>query len=76
MPRLSTLQVPRERIFEAREAAGLTQEALARRMNCSLPTIQKYEGGQRNPSRQMLTRLAEATGQPLSFFLDNDKAAA
>lgn len=75
MPRLSTPKVHPSRFYLARESAGLTQEALARRMNCSLPTIQKYEGGQRNPSREMLNRFAEATGKPLSFFVEESAPA-
>lgn len=42
-----------------RKAAGWTQEQLARQVNCSTITLRKLEAGERRPSEQIATRLAE-----------------
>jgi len=47
-----------------REALGLTQDALAERLGYASPTIQKVERGERRPSHELATRLAEALEIP------------
>jgi transcriptional regulator with XRE-family HTH domain len=49
---------------QRRRALDLTQEALAGCVGCSLPTIEKIEGGTRRPSRQIAERLAECLAIP------------
>jgi len=48
-----------EWIKRRRKALDLTQDQLARRVGCSLATIQKIEGDARRPSREIAARLAD-----------------
>jgi transcriptional regulator with XRE-family HTH domain len=68
LPRLTSPKVDPRKVFEARDAARLTQEQLARKMRCSFPAVQKWESGDRNPGPRMLKRLADATGKTEEFF--------
>lgn len=60
------------RLKEARERLGLSQQALAQRLDISLRSQQNYEAGTRQPDAAYLTALAAAgadvlyilTGQP------------
>jgi transcriptional regulator with XRE-family HTH domain len=60
-----------DRIREAREDAGLTQEQIAPLLGVTLATVSRYERGigKRGISVAMLARIAQVTGKPLSFFL-------
>lgn len=49
-----------ERLKAAREALGLSQQALADRVGVSLRSQQNYEKGERNPDSAYLAALAEA----------------
>ena len=49
-----------QRIREHRRRAGLSQEALARRMDVSRQAVTKWESGQSAPSTENLFRLAES----------------
>ena len=51
-------------IRRRRKALDLTQQELARRINCSLSTIVKIESDQRRPSRQIAALLAEHLSIP------------
>lgn len=51
-----------QRIREHRRRAGLSQEALARRMDVSRQAVTKWESGQSAPSTENLFRLAELFG--------------
>jgi transcriptional regulator with XRE-family HTH domain len=42
-----------------REALDLTQDALARRISCSVVSIRKFEADQQRPSRQLAELLAQ-----------------
>lgn len=48
----------------ARQQAGLTRTALARRCDVSLSLISEIEGGTRNATPAMLNKLAEALNCP------------
>lgn len=51
------------RIRELRQAAGMTQAQLAEKMNLkSASAITMWESGDRNPSSDVLPRLAEVLG--------------
>lgn len=52
----------------ARRAAGLTQEALARRAGTSQPTLSMYERGTKSPSLAVAERIMEATGHHLAVL--------
>jgi transcriptional regulator with XRE-family HTH domain len=49
----------------AREAAGLTQFQLAVAAGLSIASVQKLEGGSRQPSEDSLRNLREVTGQKI-----------
>lgn len=50
---------------EARQLAGLTQDALARRAETSQPAVAAYEAGTRTPTLATLERLLAACGRRL-----------
>ena len=52
-------------LIDAREHAGLSQEAVAARMKTSQQAISRLEGGRGNPSLDTLRRFAKATGTQL-----------
>jgi len=49
-----------KRIGHVREQAGLTQSGLAREMGVSQSAVSQIEGGERNPSYEMLRQIATA----------------
>jgi DNA-binding XRE family transcriptional regulator len=51
--------------MDVRNRAGLTQEALARKMGTTQPVIARLESGRGRPSMRTLDRLAKATGSRL-----------
>jgi ribosome-binding protein aMBF1 (putative translation factor) len=51
-------------VMDVRNRAGLTQEALARKMGTT-PVVARLESGRSRPSMRMLERLAAATGSRL-----------
>jgi predicted nucleotidyltransferase/DNA-binding XRE family transcriptional regulator len=55
---------------EARLAAGLSQNELARRAGVAQSVISAYESGARDPSLTTLARLVAATGQRLSVAVE------
>ena len=52
---------------DARTAAGLSQEELARRAHTSQPTLSAYENGRKSPSLATLERLLAETGHHLAI---------
>lgn len=63
------MKVNGERIKQAREARGLTQEELARRVGASQPLISLIEQNAQVPSERLLESIALATGFTTGFFL-------
>ena len=65
-----------DRIREAREEAGLTQEQMAPLIGVTLSTMGRYERGigKRGITLDMPSRIAQATDKPIGFFL-NEVAA-
>ena len=57
-------------VIDARVAAGLTQEQLARRMDTTQSVIAGLESGRTRPSTQTLERLAAATGTRLKISFE------
>ena len=51
-----------QRLRERREAAGLSQEGLARRSECSLNTVGRIERGRGRPSLDVALRIASVLG--------------
>ena len=52
-------------VIDARNRAGLTQQALAKKMGTTQPVVARLESGRTRPSMRTLERLAEATGSRL-----------
>ena len=69
---LKTMNEPRkvipERIREARESAGFTDEEFAEVLSVSRAAIGQYETGQSLPRGEIFARIIDVTGQPNSFF--------
>lgn len=64
------------RLKFAREAARLSQEELAERVDLTRLTIARYESGKLKPSFERLVPIAAALSQPLWwFFTDRDNAS-
>jgi len=62
-----------EVVREVRESRGLTQAQLAEKAQVALSYITVMEAGhQRNPSRQILSRIARALGVPAKRLFDAD----
>lgn len=59
-----------ETAYRAREAAGLTQVELARKMGTTQSAIAAIESGVRTPTFELLERLACACGQRLTITID------
>lgn len=65
-----------QRIKEHRRRAGMSQEALARRMDVSRQAVTKWESGQSAPSTENLFRLAELFGTTVDLLLPSEGADA
>lgn len=60
-----------DKIKVSRIKAGLSQEALAKKLKVSRVTITRYENGTREPDIKMLNELAAAIGVNLTKLLEN-----
>lgn len=59
------------RIKQARKASNhRTLDGLAEEIGSSRHHLIRLEGGKHRPRAEMLSRIADATGKPLDFFLD------
>ncbi|MGQ9556903.1 MAG: helix-turn-helix domain-containing protein [Desulfurispora sp.] len=59
-----------ERLKKARESRGLTQIQLGKMVNVSDATINRYERGQRKPTPEMLSKLAEILHVSVDYLVD------
>jgi transcriptional regulator with XRE-family HTH domain len=59
----------RERLREAREAAGLTQEKVAEHLGKPQSFVSKVETGERRIDPTELEKFAKLYGKPVTFFL-------
>jgi len=67
----------RNRLRELREAHGLTQGALADRLDVSRQTVNALETGRYDPSLPLAFRLARLFGEPIeAIFLPDDAVSA
>ena len=60
------------RVREARVEYGLTQEELANDVGVDPKHISRIENGRKHGSDQLIRRISEVTGKPLSFFYGNE----
>ena len=64
------------RIRSARLAANLTQEALGKTCEVTYAQIHNYERGDDRCSPHRLSKIARATGRPISYFFPDPETAA
>lgn len=58
------------RLKEMREKRGLTQKALAKRINKSTSAISGYESNVQTPPTDVLISISQALHVPFSYFVD------
>lgn len=61
-----------QRIVWARKRVGISQEKLAERIGTSRRHMIRIEKGVHRPGERFLQRIAEATGQPVELFEDEE----
>ena len=69
------IQYLQEAMREIREAAGLSQEDMAEKMDCSATTIHRYESGKSIPSFDTLFLFAALMNVPLERLTPDYRAA-
>ena len=62
------------KIINARREAGLTQEELAKKIGQKISAVARWEAGVFKPTEANLKKIAEATGKPLDYFLQEDNS--
>ncbi|NLS20151.1 helix-turn-helix transcriptional regulator [Rhizobium sp. P40RR-XXII] len=60
-----------KRIRAQRRLLGMSQSALAERLDLTFQQVQKYEKGTNRVGASRLQRVAESLGVPISHFFDN-----
>ncbi|WP_216325695.1 helix-turn-helix transcriptional regulator [Deinococcus aestuarii] len=65
-----------ERVKEARDYLGLSQEFVADRIGISRPAMSALETGKRKISSIELHKLARLLKKPLEYFFDDDEVLA
>lgn len=71
--RLAPGELIASRIRRARREAGLSHDVLGERMGgVTRQHLIKLEKARHRPGASMLTRLAEATGRPVEWFINPD----
>ena len=68
MPRSIPAQIHPELLVWARTTAGLTQEAVAKKVQIKPQLLQDWESGAANPSIAQLRKLGEIYKRPLAVF--------
>jgi transcriptional regulator with XRE-family HTH domain len=65
-----------ERLREAREAKGLSQEEVAIKLNIPRPAISQMENGRRRVEVLELARLAKLYERPMEFFAEQEQTGS
>lgn len=63
------------RVRELRTAAGMTQQALAEQVGVTVPTVSKWELGQRMPEWETAFRLSRIFNVPLDQIIRRTESA-
>lgn len=63
------------RVKELRTAAGMTQKALADQLGVSVPTVSKWELGQRTPELERVFRMTLIFGVPIEEIVQRTESA-
>ncbi|MGR3220006.1 MAG: helix-turn-helix domain-containing protein [Candidatus Anammoxibacter sp.] len=59
-----------QRVKQARDEAGMSQNQLADKCGISFQQIQKYQSGKNRMSVSRLAQIAEILDQPVSYFFE------
>jgi len=63
------------RVKQAREAKGMSAEALAHEMDLSVEDLYRYESGQVRIDAETLCQFSKSLDKPISYFFDHDTSA-
>ena len=63
------------RVKELRTAAGMTQKALADQLGVTVPTVSKWELGQRTPELERDIRMTLIFGVPIEEIVQRTESA-
>lgn len=63
------------RVRELRVAAGMTQKALADQLGVTVPTVSKWELGQRTPELERVFRMTLIFGVPIEEIVQRTENA-
>ena len=63
------------RVKELRTAAGMTQKALADQLGVTVPTVSKWELGQRTPELERVFRMTLIIGVPIEEIVQRTESA-
>lgn len=63
------------RVKELRTAAGMTQKALADQLGVTVPTVSKWERGQRTPELERVFRMTMIFGVPIEEIVQRTESA-
>lgn len=63
------------RVRELRKAAGMTQQALAEQLGVTVPTVSKWELGQRTPELEKVFRLSLIFDVPIDQIVTRTESA-
>lgn len=63
------------RVKELRTAAGMTQKALADQLGVTVPTVSKWELGQRTPELERVFRMTLIFGVPIEEIVQQTESA-
>ena len=63
------------RVKELRTAAGMTQKTLADQLGVTVPTVSKWELGQRTPELEKIFRMTLIFGVPIDQIVQRTESA-
>ncbi|MBU0576645.1 helix-turn-helix domain-containing protein [Patescibacteria group bacterium] len=63
-----------QKIRYARTEASLSQKELANQLQLSDKTVSAYEVGRAQPGIEVLRDIGQATGRPVTYFIDEEGA--
>ena len=63
------------RVKELRTAAGMTQKALADQLGVTVPTVSKWDLGQRTPELERVFRMTLIFGVPIEEIVQRTESA-
>ena len=61
-----------EKLYQLRRKQGLSQEALAEKLDCSRQVISKWENGTTAPDAEMLQKYSELFGVSIDYLVKED----